>query len=279
MLNFQKLIPNLSHHHHYHSILLPLITVTATSLFFLVLFLRRRMHTTSSIIFPTGDDNKPLHRFSYSLFRRATNSFSFSLGHGGFDTVFSGTLPWRLRYCLLRHAPCSGSSKNSYCSDSAVARVYSMVEITEFIFAMRPLNAQPLRSNNAALHTKSPPPHPATNRIPFRSDLRSNPTFSPTATTSSHSFLSPIAPFPSPSFSPTTTPESSSSSPTRWLMPRCARLWQRLGEEGAVKFVRIVLAANEMLESVREALRNGRFGLAAERLKELKVALNIIENV
>ncbi|XLS98430.1 hypothetical protein HN51_041165 [Arachis hypogaea] len=59
-----------------------------------------------------------------------------------------------------------------------------MVEITEFIFAMRPLNAQPLRSNNAALHTKSPPPHPATNRIPFRSDLRSNPTFSPTATTS-----------------------------------------------------------------------------------------------
>ncbi|XLR43764.1 hypothetical protein S83_028424 [Arachis hypogaea] len=110
-----------------------------------------------------------------------------------------------------------------------------MVEITEFISVMRSLDARPLRSNNAVLHTKFPPRHLAINRIPFRSDLRSNPTSSPAATTSSHSFFSPIAPFFSPNFSPTTTSESSSSSPTRWLMPRCARLWQRLGEEGAVK--------------------------------------------
>ncbi|XLU80097.1 hypothetical protein S245_003517 [Arachis hypogaea] len=106
-----------------------------------------------------------------------------------------------------------------------------MVEITEFISAMRPLDARPLRSNNAALHTKSLPPHPATNRIPFRSDLRSNPTSSPTATTSSHSFLLPIVPFFNPSFYPTTTPESSRSSPTRWLMSRCAmRCWRVLGK-------------------------------------------------
>ncbi|XP_016166660.1 centromere/kinetochore protein zw10 homolog isoform X2 [Arachis ipaensis] len=43
--------------------------------------------------------------------------------------------------------------------------------------------------------------------------------------------------------------------------------------------VRTILAANEMLESVREALRNGRFGFAAEGLKELKVALRVSGNV
>ncbi|KAL1348145.1 centromere/kinetochore protein zw10 homolog isoform X2 [Arachis hypogaea] len=43
--------------------------------------------------------------------------------------------------------------------------------------------------------------------------------------------------------------------------------------------VRTILATNEMLESVREALRNGRFGFAAEGLKELKVALRVSGNV
>ncbi|KAL4380936.1 hypothetical protein AHAS_Ahas04G0083300 [Arachis hypogaea] len=40
-----------------------------------------------------------------------------------------------------------------------------------------------------------------------------------------------------------------------------------------LKFVRIIFVANKMLESVKKALKNGRFGFPGERLKELKVTL------
>ncbi|XP_057763219.1 receptor-like serine/threonine-protein kinase At4g25390 [Arachis stenosperma] len=91
----RQLLPHRRHHHH-RSILLPLITATAASLLLLVLFLlflRRRKRTSPSTTSTAGDDSKPPHRLSYTLLRRATNSFSSPLGHGGFGTVFSGTLP------------------------------------------------------------------------------------------------------------------------------------------------------------------------------------------
>ncbi|MED6187400.1 hypothetical protein PIB30_076096 [Stylosanthes scabra] len=97
-LDFHKPTPNLPQrrHHHHHTILPLLITAAASSILLLLLFLlflRRRKRTAPSTTSTAGDDSKPPHRFSYSLIKRATNSFSSPLGHGGFGTVFSGTLP------------------------------------------------------------------------------------------------------------------------------------------------------------------------------------------
>ena len=62
-------------------------TVIPGCSFFLALLhcLRNKKRTTPS--------SNPPHPFSYSLLRRATNSFSTILGHGGFGPVYSGTLP------------------------------------------------------------------------------------------------------------------------------------------------------------------------------------------
>ncbi|KAG4907840.1 hypothetical protein JHK82_056493 [Glycine max] len=70
-----------------HRVSTPLFAFTASvcSLFFLLLLcLRKRKRTTPS--------SNPPHPFSYPVLRRATNSFSTRLGHGGFGPVFSGTL-------------------------------------------------------------------------------------------------------------------------------------------------------------------------------------------
>jgi serine/threonine protein kinase len=82
--------PQPPHHHH---ILIPLLAGTAVVLTFLLFFtfLCRRTRKKRTSPFSITDDNPP-HRYSYSLLRRATNSFSNPLGHGGFGTVFSGTL-------------------------------------------------------------------------------------------------------------------------------------------------------------------------------------------
>ncbi|MED6171296.1 hypothetical protein PIB30_039463 [Stylosanthes scabra] len=67
---------------------------SSASSFFLLLFFcvrnpTRKNHRTT----PSSDsDSNPPHRFSYSLLRRATNSFSTTLGHGGFGPVFSASL-------------------------------------------------------------------------------------------------------------------------------------------------------------------------------------------
>ncbi|CAL5209597.1 unnamed protein product [Lathyrus oleraceus] len=64
--------------------------ITGCSFFFALLHcLRNEKRTTPS---SDSDSNSP-HPFSYSLLRRATNSFSNILGHGGFGPVYSGTLP------------------------------------------------------------------------------------------------------------------------------------------------------------------------------------------
>ncbi|CAM8917522.1 unnamed protein product [Rhodiola kirilowii] len=57
--------------------------------FFLFHFLSRRRNATAP------SDLKPPHRYSFSLLRRATSSFSTSnrLGQGGFGSVYKGTLP------------------------------------------------------------------------------------------------------------------------------------------------------------------------------------------
>ncbi|CAK8573608.1 unnamed protein product [Lathyrus sativus] len=64
--------------------------ITGCSFFFALLHcLRNEKRTTPS----SDSDSNPPHPFSYSLLRRATNSFSNILGHGGFGPVYSGTLP------------------------------------------------------------------------------------------------------------------------------------------------------------------------------------------
>ncbi|KAK7283691.1 hypothetical protein RIF29_13393 [Crotalaria pallida] len=81
-------------HRHRHHLLTPILAATACFfsllLLFLFFYLRTKTKKTTTAAPP---DSKPPHRFSYSLLRRATNSFSSRLGHGGFGTVFSGTLP------------------------------------------------------------------------------------------------------------------------------------------------------------------------------------------
>ncbi|KAE9617206.1 hypothetical protein Lal_00034105 [Lupinus albus] len=84
--------PQLHHHnHHNHHLLTPILVTTAFFFSLLLLFLffyfRLKKPTTPP------PDSKPPHRFSYPLLRRLTNSFSTHLGHGGFGTVYSGTLP------------------------------------------------------------------------------------------------------------------------------------------------------------------------------------------
>ncbi|KAL4357828.1 hypothetical protein HN51_029123 [Arachis hypogaea] len=67
---------------------------SSASSFFVFFFLclrnptRKKNRTTPS----SDSDSNPPHRFSYSLLRRATNSFSTILGHGGFGPVFSASL-------------------------------------------------------------------------------------------------------------------------------------------------------------------------------------------
>ncbi|KAK3180567.1 hypothetical protein Dsin_014846 [Dipteronia sinensis] len=89
--------PSTHHHHHRPHIprLVPPLTAAATAAFSLLLFLTYcfRGKLTQKRTVPS--DSKPPYRFSYSLLRRATNSFSPSLrlGQGGFGSVFQGTLP------------------------------------------------------------------------------------------------------------------------------------------------------------------------------------------
>ncbi|XP_028768550.1 receptor-like serine/threonine-protein kinase At4g25390 [Neltuma alba] len=83
-----------SKYHKSHHLLPPLVASAASVCsFFLLFFLcfRRlaRKRTTPS----SDSESKPPYRFSYSLLRRATSSFSTRLGQGGFGPVYSGTLP------------------------------------------------------------------------------------------------------------------------------------------------------------------------------------------
>ncbi|KAF8413076.1 hypothetical protein HHK36_001052 [Tetracentron sinense] len=81
------------HHHQWYSHLIPPLVgaaVACSILIFLAVLYRKlsRKRTAPA-------DLKPPHRFSYSVLRRATSSFSASnrLGKGGFGSVYRGTLP------------------------------------------------------------------------------------------------------------------------------------------------------------------------------------------
>ncbi|KAL5069996.1 hypothetical protein RYX36_020883 [Vicia faba] len=67
----------------------PTVVTGCSFLFALLHCLRNEKRTTPS----SDSDSNPPHPFSYSLLRRATDSFSNILGHGGFGPVYSGTLP------------------------------------------------------------------------------------------------------------------------------------------------------------------------------------------
>ncbi|KAK9910672.1 hypothetical protein M0R45_034626 [Rubus argutus] len=109
--------PSPQHHHHRHNrhLLLPLLTVFLTlivlSVLVFIVFLYRKLSrnrttpfdlqhgSTTPAAAAASDDNnsnnQQQRRFSYSLLRRATGSFSASnrLGHGGFSSVYKATLP------------------------------------------------------------------------------------------------------------------------------------------------------------------------------------------
>ncbi|KRH38666.1 hypothetical protein GLYMA_09G150100v4 [Glycine max] len=83
-------------HHHHHHFLTPLLAATVSTcslLLLLILFCHRtltRKRATTHL--PSPAATSPPHRLSFSVLRRATNSFSTRLGHGGFGPVFAGTL-------------------------------------------------------------------------------------------------------------------------------------------------------------------------------------------
>ncbi|GLT39495.1 hypothetical protein SLA2020_136830 [Shorea laevis] len=89
--------PSHNHRHHFHLLLPPLLAATLTvALFLLVVltvFIYRKIYRNR-----TAPSESPGHqqcrRFSYSLLRRATGSFSPSnrVGHGGFGSVYKGTV-------------------------------------------------------------------------------------------------------------------------------------------------------------------------------------------
>ncbi|XP_031262260.1 receptor-like serine/threonine-protein kinase At4g25390 [Pistacia vera] len=99
--------PSSAPHHHHHSIvsrlLPPLCAAIAGFSFLLILTICFRNKLTKKRTVPS--DSKPPHRFSYSLLRRATDSFSPSnrLGQGGFGSVFHGTLPCSSPSTLHQH--------------------------------------------------------------------------------------------------------------------------------------------------------------------------------
>ncbi|KAG2723316.1 hypothetical protein I3760_02G164600 [Carya illinoinensis] len=84
-------------HHRHHPPLLPIFLPITLSLFFILLFaliLFLLLYRKLSLNRTTPSDNHQ-RRFSYSLLRRSTSSFSSStlLGHGGFGSVYKATLP------------------------------------------------------------------------------------------------------------------------------------------------------------------------------------------
>ncbi|QHO54572.1 hypothetical protein HN873_005824 [Arachis hypogaea] len=95
--------PPLQHNHHHHNqriILIGSLSLTIllllSLLFTLLTFLYRKLSLHRTTPFPHHHHHNNNHRrYSYTLLRRATNSFSPStkLGHGGFGSVHRATLP------------------------------------------------------------------------------------------------------------------------------------------------------------------------------------------
>ncbi|CAH9123805.1 unnamed protein product [Cuscuta epithymum] len=88
--------PSALHHRHTHSpIILSIVAAAlALSFFFLFAFAYRKISRKRTVPADLKSPPPP-HRFSYSLLRRATDSFSPSnrLGQGGFGSVYKGLLP------------------------------------------------------------------------------------------------------------------------------------------------------------------------------------------
>lgn len=84
------------HRHHSHSAVLPSVLVASVALaFFLILgIVYRKLSNKRTAPADLQKPSQP-HRFSYSVLRRATDSFSASnrLGQGGFGSVYKGILP------------------------------------------------------------------------------------------------------------------------------------------------------------------------------------------
>ncbi|KAJ7951028.1 Receptor-like serine/threonine-protein kinase [Quillaja saponaria] len=94
-----------SHHHHLHqAIIAGILSLTFLVLIFVIfvtVFIYRKLSYNRTTPFDLHNHHQH-RRFSYSLLRRASNSFSAStrLGHGGFGSVYKATLPSGLSVAL-----------------------------------------------------------------------------------------------------------------------------------------------------------------------------------
>lgn len=98
---------HLNHHRRHQSILIGVIGL-AFLLLILIVFLYRKLSYNRTAPFDHYNHSHQHRRFSYSLLRRVTKSFSAStkLGHGGFGSVHKATLPSGLSVALkLMNSP------------------------------------------------------------------------------------------------------------------------------------------------------------------------------
>uniref|UniRef100_A0A2N9ET58 non-specific serine/threonine protein kinase n=1 Tax=Fagus sylvatica TaxID=28930 RepID=A0A2N9ET58_FAGSY len=126
------------HHHHHHNhhplllILLPiLLTLTLLFLFLLLtLFLYRKLSRNRT----TPCDHQ--RRFSYTLLRRSTSSFSPStlLGHGGFGSVYKATLPSGQSLALkLMDSPGSLQGEREFHNELSIASSLSSPHVLSLL--------------------------------------------------------------------------------------------------------------------------------------------------
>ncbi|KAL3348985.1 hypothetical protein AABB24_022246, partial [Solanum stoloniferum] len=88
--------PPSSHHHHSHSPLIPPFIAAAFGLtFFIVAAIIYRKVSRNRTVPADLKSPLPPHKFTYSVLRRATGSFTAAnrLGQGGFGSVYKGVLP------------------------------------------------------------------------------------------------------------------------------------------------------------------------------------------
>ncbi|KAF3963179.1 hypothetical protein CMV_012400 [Castanea mollissima] len=126
------------HRHHHHRlpllpILLPiLLTLTLILLFLLLsLFLYRKLSRNR-----TTPCDQQRRRFSYSLLRRSTSSFSPStlLGHGGFGSVYKATLPSGQALALkLMDSPGSLQGEREFHNELSIASSLSCPHILSLL--------------------------------------------------------------------------------------------------------------------------------------------------
>ncbi|KAF5466928.1 hypothetical protein F2P56_016809 [Juglans regia] len=127
--------PHNHHHHHHHSFLLPILLPITLTLLLILLLTLLLLYRKLSLNRTTPSDNHQ-RRFSYSLLRRSTSSFSSStlLGHGGFGSVYKATLPSGQFLALkLMDSPGSLQGQREFHNELSIASAFHSPHIISLL--------------------------------------------------------------------------------------------------------------------------------------------------